>query len=250
MNEKELIAKIRELRQIKPREDWVLFTKKELFKEESKKGTEFLLKLKRNSVPFLSDFFSSAFQIAFHHKPAFAFLVVLLVLIGVFGFAQNSIPGDSLFSLRKIGEKSQGIFVSPKDQVKANLGLVSKRLDDLEKIVETNSMKNLASALTEYQESVSKAVQGLAKAEPKEIIEEVKKLEEKTERIKSYGIEIEESQEFENALAKIVEREIENLANRDLDKEQAGLLEEIKEAYEVGQYSQALEKILIISNNE
>jgi len=235
MTEKELIAKIKELRQIKPREDWVLFTKKELFKDESRRKW---LSVFRPEVNFI-----------FRHRPVFATLVILLVLIGVFGFAQNSVPGDSLFPLKKIAEESEKFFASEKNEARINLELVNRRLDDLEKIAESNQTQKLASAITEYQESVNKAAESLAGAEPKEIVEQVKQLEEKERKIKSYGVEIaQSSEELKDVLSQITEREIQDLEKRSLTPEQEKLLEEIKEDYKVGKYSQALEKILILSN--
>lgn len=250
MTENELIAQIKELRQIKPRQDWVLFTKKELFKTESRKGTEFLLGFKRNSVPFLSNFFSSAFQISFQHKPAFATIVVLLVLVGVFGFSQKSVPGDSLFSIKKITEQSETLFVSLGEKAKLNLETTNKRLDDLVKIAEGNQIKKLAPAIIEYQQSVSRAAESLAQAEPEVIVEQVKKLEETADKIKLYGIEIGESEELNMALAQVVEKEIKDLEEKTLTEEQENALKEVKTDYEAGKYSQALEKILILSNNE
>jgi len=235
MTEKELIAKIKELRQIKPREDWVLFTKKELFKDESRRKW---LSVFRPEVNFI-----------FRHRPVFATLVILLVLIGVFGFAQNSVPGDSLFPLKKIAEESEKFFASEKNEARINLELVNRRLDDLEKIAESNQTQKLASAITEYQESVNKAAESLAGAEPKEIVEQVKQLEEKERKIKSYGVEIaQSSEELKDVLSQITEREIQDLEKRSLTPEQEKLLEEIKEDYKAGKYSQALEKILILSN--
>ena len=55
----------------------------------------------------------------------------MVILIGVFGFAQNSVPGDSFFSLKKIAEKGTAVFVSEKGQAKHDLEVAGKRLDDL-----------------------------------------------------------------------------------------------------------------------
>ena len=207
-------------------------------------------KLLSNRLSNFSDFFSSIFQISFQHKPAFATLVVLLVLIGVFGFSQKSVPGDSLFSIKKITEQSETFFVSLGEKARINLETANKRLDDLEKIAEGNQIKKLAPAITEYQQSVSRAAESLTQAEPKEIVEQVKKLEEKADKIKSYGIEIGESEELNKALAQVVEKEIKDLEEKTLTEEQENAFQEIKADYEAGKYSQALEKILILSNNE
>lgn len=243
MTEKELIAKIQELRQIKPRNDWVVLVKKELFKDE------------RSLAPFEGAKLLLFF--IFQHKPAFAFITTLLVLIGVFGFAQNSVPGDFLFSLKKISEQSQTVFISEKEQSKHNLETVNKRLDDLTKIAQANQSQKLGPAITEYQQTVSKAAESLSKADPKkgsrdlkEIVAEVKKIEEKTNIIKSLGIEgIGENKEWDNALAQIVEREIKGLEETTLTEEQQEALIKIQSDYEAGDYSQALEKILLLTND-
>jgi len=226
--EKQLISKLQELRQIKPSNDWVVFTKEQVFGKEKKS--------------YLSLFFEGE-RFVFRHKPAFAFALTAVILIGVFGFAQNSVPGDTLFSIKKIAEKGTSVFVSEKDQAKYDLEMASKRLDDLCKIAQENEVKNLAPAINEYQESVSKAAESLATMESvKEIVQEIKKLEEKEEKVKSLGIEIGESKEMHSALAKIVEMEIENY-------EEKFDLTEVKQDYEAGNYFQTLEKILLLINN-
>jgi len=240
--EKQLISKLQELRQIKPSNNWVVFTKEQVFrKEETRPEFSF--------ISFIKEI-QKGERFVFQHKPAFAFALSLLILIGVFGFAQNSVPGDSLFPLKKIAEKGTAVFVSEKDQAKHDLEVAGKRLDDLFKIAEENEVKNLAPAINEYKESVSKAAESLATMESvKEIVEEIKKLEQKEEEVKSLGIEIGESEELHSALAKIVEAEIEDLEGKTLSEEKQGILTEVKQDYEAGDYYDALEKILLLINN-
>ena len=248
MTEKQLIAKIKKLKQIKPQEDWVYFTKNQILNETldqrslaPEKGAKllnFIEEIRRGE------------RFVFRHKPAFAFLTVLAIFIGLFGFTQNSVPGDSLFALKKIAEQSQAVFISQKDQPKHNLEIANKRLDDLFKIAEENEVANLASAINEYQETVSKAAESLARAdEPdiKEIAKVIKEFEEKKEIIKSLGIEIGEAEELNNVLAKIVETEIIELEDRELTLEQEEVLIKIKQDYEQGNYPQALEDILLFN---
>lgn len=246
MTEQQLISKIRELRQIKPRQDWVIFTKNRIFNAE----TETRVSVGFSFVGFLREL-QRGERFVFQHKPAFAVILVCFILIGVFGFTQNSVPGDSLFTLKKITEKSQEVFVSGKDQLKYNFELANRRLDDLTKVAQTNQAQKLAPAINEFQESITKAVESLTKADSqgvKEIAQEIKKLEEKTEKVKSLGIEIENNQELENALARIVEREIADLEGRTLTEEQQKILVEVKDDYQAKDYSQALEKILILTS--
>jgi len=232
MTEKQLIAKIKELQQIRPSNDWVILTKKQILGDYATRPRNFW------------ELFP---KLIFQYKPAFATLAILAILFGLFGFAQNSVPGDTLFSVKKITEKSQTVFISEKGQPKHNLELTNKRLDDLTKIAEANQSQKLTSAINEYQESVSKSAESLAEAEVKEVVAEIKKLEEKTERVKSLGIEIGESEEWDDALVKIVEREIEGLEAGTLTEEQEEVLTEVKEDYGAENYSDALVKILILS---
>ncbi len=244
-SEKQLISKLQELRQIKPSSDWVVFTKNRIFAAE----TETRVSVGFSFISFIREI-QKGERFVFRHKPAFAFALVMLIFIGVFGFAQNSVPGDSLFTLKKITEKGTTVFVSEKNQAKHNLDTANKRLDDLTKIAQENEVKNLAPAINEYQESVSKAAESLATmGNVKEIISEIKKLEKKEEKVKSLGIEIGESKELNNALAKIVETEIKDLEAGSLTQKQEEILFEVKQDYEAGNYSQALEKILLLINN-
>jgi len=249
MTEKQLIAKIKQLREIKPSQNWVCFAKEQILNEKSlvyKKEDDFNFSF----ISFIKDL-QRGERFVFQHKPAFAFLTVLLVLIGVFGFAENSVPGNSLFILKKITEQSQSIFVAEKNQPKRNFELANKRLDDLARIAQENSVDNLAPAINEYQQTVSKAAESLAKAEKpdiKEISVAIKELEKKEEAVKSLGIEIGEKEELKNVLADIVAAEISDLEEKNLTEEQKELLIKIKQDYEQENYSQALEDILLFNN--
>jgi len=212
MTEKQLIAKIQKLKQIKPDASWVVLTKEHILGQEKSRW----------------EWFFKSEKFVFAHKLAFATLTVLIILVGTFGFAQNSVPGDSLFTLKKIAEQGQAIFVSEQNQTKHNLGLASKRLDDLAKIAENNEIKNLAPAIDEYEESVEKVIQDLANVENSYILNElayeIQKLEEQEEQVKSLGIEI---------------------GQNELTEEEAERLNNIKFEYEQGNYSKALEILLL-----
>lgn len=247
--EEQLIKKIQELKQIKPNNDWVVLTKKQIFESEKQKPFSFIsftLHLFSKSEGFIKEA-QRGEKFVLRHKPTFAVLTAFVVLIGMFGFAQNSVPGDSLFTLRRITEQGQSVFVI--NEVEYNLGLVGKRLDDLEKIAQANEVGNLASAINEYQDSISKAAESLAKTEDlKIIVFEIKKLHEKEEKIKSYGIEIGDSQEINDVLYNIVAEEIESLEKREVTEEEQEVLNIIKESFKAGNYSEALENILLFND--
>ncbi|MBU3934556.1 hypothetical protein KKC00_01160, partial [Patescibacteria group bacterium] len=99
MNDKDLIKTIKGLNQIKPSKDWVVSLKRDIVGERSK-TTVF------NVLP----------RSIFHHKLAYATITFSVILVGLFGFAQDTVPGDFLFPVKKIAEKSQGALLSGTEQ--------------------------------------------------------------------------------------------------------------------------------------
>ena len=251
MTEKKLISKIQQLQQIKPGQNWVVFTKERILGEEFgiKRERMFKVGCLRSGI--------EQFEKFFQHRFAFASLAVLMIFAGVFGafgLAQNSLPGDSLFSLKKITEKSQAVFVSEKDQSRYNLEIVNKRLDDLTKVAENNKINNLASAIKEVQKSEEQAVESLHNIEIKkdskkveEIANQVKKIVQKKQELKKvYGVAgLEESNKDADSTEIVVEWLIEDMESKSLTMEQEKSLAEAKQEYEKGNYSQALETILL-----
>ncbi|MDD2697038.1 MAG: hypothetical protein PHE52_02680, partial [Candidatus Pacebacteria bacterium] len=136
LTEKELIGKLQELRQISPRDNWVNFTKTQILGEEPK----FTL------FPYL--------------KPAFAgFIAVFVLFIGLYGVVKNSIPGDLLYSLRRIAHEGQAVFVPESGKTVFQLKLANDRLEDLAKA----PAKNLAPTISEFKANISEAAKNLAK---------------------------------------------------------------------------------------
>jgi hypothetical protein len=225
MTEKELIGKVRELRQIRPRKDWVVLTKSQILGEEPK-------------ILFFPFF-----------KPALVTVTTFGILFGIFSLAQNSLPGDILYQIKKITEKSQAVFVSEEELPKYNLEIANKRLEELTKIAQTNQVQKMAPAIEEFQANVSETAKNLVKVKKvdEEIVENIKKLEENKERVEKVLATKIETKEYDRDLAQLVESQIKDLERGTLTEVQQELLEEAKEDFDAGNYSQALEKILILS---
>src|SRR4030042_905320 len=240
MTEQELIKKRQVLKQIKPRKDWVILTKRELFKKEAFDFKERLSIL---------DIFPRIFQFQYYKLALATFVVLGVLVIAAFSVAQNALPGDSLYSLTRISENSRIAFVAEENMPEAQLELANKRLEELTKVTEAKQTTKLAPVIEEFQKNLSQAAKDLKepKTIPKEMVEQTKKLEENKQKIKSLGVLIGETQELDNALSQLVEREIKDLENRTLTENQQQILEKAKENFEAENYSQALEKILEIS---
>jgi len=225
MTEKELIGKIRELRQIKPRKDWVLSTKTQILGQEPR----------LEIFPFF--------------RPAYAGVFVVLLLIGLFEFSQSALPGEPLYVLKRISEKAVVSLTPQEQKSKVNLESANKRLEELNQIAQNNEVKKLAPAMSEFQANISEAAKNLVnvKKVDKEIIAQTQKLEENKEKVEQVLSTKIETEELDNALGQLVEREIKDLEERTLDEEQTAILEEAKADFEVGNYSEALIKILSLS---
>jgi ribosomal protein L10 len=184
-------------------------------------------------------------------KPVLATVTAFGILFGIFSLAQNSLPGDILYSIKKMTEKGRAVFVSEEEKPVFQLKLANERLEDLTKA----PVKNLAPTISEFQANISEAAKNLTKiaattSDPviiKKIVEETKKLEENKQKVTALGVVIEGegTKEFDNALAKVAENLIEDLESRTLTEEKENILSEMKELTENGKHSEALEIYLI-----
>jgi len=237
MNDKKLIAKLQELRQIKPRKDWVVLLKKEIVGERSR-TTVF------NVLP----------RTIFHHKLVYATISVFVILVGLFGFAQNTVPGDLLFPVKKIAEQSQGALLTSMDQSNYNLDIVNKRLGELANIIKENKTGNIAPAVQEIKDGIAQVVKDMPNNanDFTSIATRVQKIQQTKREVETLGvIMLQESNELNNALAPLVENEIKALDQAtNLSLEQQARLVEIKSHHEKGEYMAALEKILLITNSQ
>ncbi len=232
MTENQLIKKIKKLKTIKPRRNWVLLNKKQILGEERR----------IEIFPFF--------------RPVYAGLFCLLFLAGLFEFSQNALPGEFLYYLKKITERSQLILSSEEERPGLNLELVNKRLEELNQIVKENEVRKLAPALKEYQASVSEAAKNLAEAmtttsDPvviRKIAEQTQKIDKNKEELTNiYGIAGLESDKGANFIKVVVEWLIKDMEEATLNEEDGLLFKEAKGDYEEGNYSEALIKILDLS---
>lgn len=238
MDEKELVSKIKELRQIKPDQNWVYLTKNRILGHEAKRSLAPFQERESSIVSVLRLFFLKPAL-----KPAYVGLLALFIFFGLFGFAQNSVPGDYLYPIKRIAERSQTFFASEEEKAQVSLELVNKRLEELAKIVETNQTTKLAPAIIEFQASLSEAVSGSDADSVRKVVEIGKHMKE----LQSRGVVIEETGlerlELESFVG-ILENLIADLENRSLTTKQEVVLDRMKELFEKGEYSEALELYL------
>jgi hypothetical protein len=263
ITEKELIAEIKELRQIKPNQTWVFSVKNRILGEQKRQSILDILAMKftpswglPSSSPSPTSWARFLAKLLFQPKVALAGTSTLVILFSVLVLSQDSLPGDSLFALKRVVEKGQALFVSQGDMAKVNLETANKRLDDLTKIAKSNQVKKIAPALQEYQASLAEAAKNLIKAAAttsdsvviKNIALETQKLEENRVKLeKVYGIAGLEAKEGENPVQLVASWLIKDLEKRTLTDEQKLIFEEAKKDYDSQNYNLTLEKILKLS---
>lgn len=238
MSEKALIGKIRELRRIQPRQDWVLLTKSRILGEE----------------------FAQPKPLFGFFRLAYAGVLTTLIIFGLFGFAQYSLPGNLLYYVKRAAEKGQAVFVSAEEKPKYELEMANKRLGELNKIAQTNQVKNIAPALSEFKmtraaakKSVSNSIKGKTEKEAikiaKQVAGELNEVNKGEVRVfGSLGIDSEGNEN--GSVDKIViELLLKDAESSTLTEEQAEDLVKVKGYYENGDYAKALESYLTNSLN-
>lgn len=229
MQEIDLISKLKELRGVEPNKDWVSFNKKELFRGEER------------SILFFPSL-----------RPAFVGLFIFFLMLGgvSYGLVKNSIPGDVLYSIRRVAHIGEAIFVSEQERPAFQLKLANDRLEDLSRA----SARNLAPTIHEFEANILEAVRGLGKldistsspATIERLVKETKKLEENKQKIEALGVILsdKETSELNEAFKRIVGNLIEDLEDRQMTDETSEILIQMKELFEEGKYSGALELYL------
>lgn len=234
LSDKQLIAELRKLRKVKPAKQWVCSIKKDILGQQQ--GFSF--------VPSFVFFKHLSF------KPAFASAFVALVAVGLFSASQNALPGDLLYSLRKLTDSGQAIFVSDADKPVFELEMAADRLNDLTYA----PAGNLEPTISEFQANVLEAARQLSKVDAatssptviKKIVAAARKIEEKKQEVESMGVVVgdEATTELKDALKGIAENLIHDLESRSLTEEKSLILKQMKDFFDKGHYAESLELYL------
>ncbi len=221
MKTKEIVRELKRLSKIRPEKEWVVLTKKTILGE--------------STSPFLL------------LRPLYAGLFLFFILIGLFSVSQNSLPGEPLYSLKKVGEKIEIALLPETEKPKLNLEIANKRVEELKEAAKKNDVKKLAPAVKEAKETIAGVKESLIKSTQlnKEILKKTLVLAAKTKEVEeSLGIN-----PVEEDLKEIVKYIIEDFENKSLTKEQKDYLEKAKEYFENGNLERSLETLLLLPQN-
>ena len=159
-----IVKQLKNLRRVRPSASWL----------ESQRS--FLLsEIAQNESPIIEErksiFAFPVFNISKLFKPVFAIAMVLIVFasslgtIGVISAAQNSLPGDPLYTLKTAFEKTQMTLASSdENRVELSIKFATQRMDEFAQIANKpekrdsmeKTVKNLNAQLVTVQENMDK----------------------------------------------------------------------------------------------
>ena len=241
MTQKKLIASIQQLKEIKPRKEWAVLLKSQILAEK-----QIMLETPiRQAKPVgIMDIFSLVFA---PRKLVYAFSVILLFVVGIFGFAGSTVPGDILFPIKKIAEQSQAALTR-QTTLKQDVATLGNRINDLAQVAKEGRKDNIPSAISEVSANASQ----LAKSLKDNPVNDPQTLKEIAISLKTLadvpGTDLTGNQDVKDLYRAVVQNQIADLEKTTLTDEQSNTLAEVKDLYDQGKYADALEKILSINN--
>ena len=252
MNEEQLIKNLKQLKTITPDNDWVLSNKTNILGSEN--NFDWFLFLKPGLVG-----------------------ASLFAVMVAFNFSQDSLPGELLFTLKKISEGKDTIFCSNDQKPIRNFELANKRLEELYLIAGSNEIKKITPAINEFQSTIKNVTKQLSRVYvtgnkvDEGLIDEAKKLEETKEVVgKTLASEFggEAYNEYKIAMARLRVKAAEDLITKlrlvNLDEADSNKLDDMNKELELAKgyldgedynpafkiISEILEKISMLSKEK
>lgn len=242
MEDKTLIAQIKTLKQIKPNRDWVVSAKCQVLGREA-------LDRKFSIIEIFKGF-------VFENKLAAASILIVGMMTGTVGAAQSSLPGQVLYPVKKVTERGIALVSGSDGTPGGNLALAAKRLEEINQITQKNLAKNLPAALVEYKNAklvAKKEVASMVQKNPQKAREIVKQMGSTMKEIGSeekrvlavIGLSAEATStpdDGSDSPDKVVAASLITDYNQGaLNDEQYANLMQVKELYDAGKYSEALD---------
>lgn len=242
MQENELIAKLKNLKEVKPSQEWVSLTKREILGLPSQAGAPSpVMTPARNvaveSVPAQPSFLAGVLSLLSNRKFAYAAIALMVVFIGASGAF-----GLKLYDDVRVANQAEANLLALKD----NIQMFQEKSKALASFVEkepgkvSQATKEIKSAAKKVADSVKKDP-NLAKTFASEMIHN-------RTYLNIVGDE-DLKQSIGDMYKAIAEPLIHELSAADLTQAQQESLAEIKKLYNEGNYAAAFEKILIFKIN-
>ncbi|MCD6500926.1 hypothetical protein J7K42_02880 [bacterium] len=234
MDERQLIKKIKTLKQIKPNKDWVSFTKREIFGEKGE------IKESPNLRTTLGWLFTPV------QRPALVVRTLIagvLILAGVFVYLYLGALTSQIVQLPFIAEKRAEVEAMKTSLAEIQVSLVEiksslNNLKNTRNLSQALSVTEVIRATANRGEETVKQIK--AGSPPKKVLATLTEVENTLKELKESSYHIQKEM-IENLLA--------DLKKRDLTEEDQERLGKAQEYYNEGRYTEAMILIQRIGNN-
>ena len=231
MEDSKLIFKLQQLKQIKPRKEWAVLVKNQIFENNISDVT---------SKATYASLLPNIFKAYFGKRLVYSLATLLFIISGVVGFVRYGVLNV------KVSQKSIASLSSTESPLKNSdveeLKLKSQNLINVTK----NKPQDFALAIKEIKTAANNLTEAIEK-NPKlagEVAMEVKN----NGTLLSIVSET-ELEQASDALYKVIDEQmIKDLEKTTLTEDQKITFDEAKDLFEQAKYSDALEKILLINN--
>lgn len=240
LTQKQLIESLKMLKEIKPRQEWAVLLKSQILAE---KQVEIQASFQKAKSAGIMDILSTIFA---PRKLAYSFAVVLFLIVGIFGFAGYTVPGDLLFPIKKIAEQSQAALTG-QTILNQDVASLNSRINDLAQVAKSGRKDNIPSAISEISVNASQ----LAKSLKSNSVNDPKTIKEIASSLKTLadvpGTDLSQNSDVKDLYQAVVQAQITDLQNTTLTDDQKNTLTQVEDLYSQGKYADALEKILLIN---
>ncbi len=228
MTEQELFSKLQTLRQIKPRENWVTFTRNQILVNS-------IVKDNLVHTPTYKGLFLNSFSSLFQRKLAYA-LAGFLFIVGVLGFI--SLPNKQV----ALKDASPAALV----EIKSNVETLKTKSQNLAK-ADNNKSGDITLQIKEANDAAKELTKAIEK-DP-QLVKEVA-LDVNNNKTYLNVVGENDLKETSDTLYKIIDSQmIEDLDKTTLTEDQQKTLDMVKDLYDQGKYSSALENALLLMNS-
>jgi hypothetical protein len=240
ITEKQLISKLKELGEIKPRQEWASLLKAQILDKER------AVVAQKNTAGFAGVMQTLSASI-FQKKLAYSFAGLLFFIIGMFGFVQYTTPGDALFPVKRLAEQSSASLIG-KTLITQDIEKLSNRINDLAVVSKNGKTGNVTPTLNEISINASELAKNLKENKVSDL-GTIKEIAISLKTLASVSADnIKESEGVKDLYETIVSAQIADLKTATLTDGQKEILTAVEDLYAKGKYAEALEQILQISN--
>jgi hypothetical protein len=245
ITEKQLIESLSQLKEIKPRKEWAVLLKSQisLSAEASAKADEKQTLLRQGYGRARSVSFGNVFSFMFSRRLAYSLAAILFLAVGVFGFTK-------LLPFEKAPQQTASL--TAQTPLKQNVADLNTKINDFAKANETGKKENVPLAINNIKQSATALAKNLntdSLKDPetaKAVADEVQKIKQlQTQTLADVPGTSNENDlndalaPVNNALAPLVQNEINDLEKTTLTDDQATTLQDVKNLYNNGDYSGA-----------